>query len=120
MSGCGSLCHAYASAPLPVLQRAVLGVAPLAPGFTEFRFAPQATGVRWAEGRVPTPHGPVEVDWSQPESGAPLAGTLVVPEGTAALCPDGSRLAPGRHELRIAPEESARYSAPPEPRRRSP
>jgi len=108
MSGCGSLCHAYASAPLPVLQRAVLGVAPLAPGFTEFRFAPQATGVRWAEGRVATPHGAVEVTWSQPDSDAPLAATLVVPEGTAARCPDGSRVAPGRHELQIAPEELAR------------
>ena len=107
MSGCGSLCHAYACAPLPVLQRAVLGVAPLAPGFTEFRFAPQGLGVRWAEGRVPTPHGPVEVTWSQPESGAPLAATLVVPEGTTALCPDGGRLAPGRHDLQISAEEGA-------------
>ena len=55
MSGCGSLCHAYACAPLPILQGTVLGVSPLAPGFTEFRFAPQSLGVRWAEGRVPTP-----------------------------------------------------------------
>ena len=107
MSGCGSLCHAYACAPLPVLQRAVLGIAPLAPGFTEFRFAPQGLGVRWAEGRVPTPHGPVEVSWSQREPDAPLAATIVVPEGTTALCPDGRRLAPGRHDLQISPEEGA-------------
>ena len=107
MSGCGSLCHAYACAPLPVLQRAVLGVVPLAPGFTEFRFAPQGVGVRWAEGRVPTPHGPVEVAWSQRESDAPLAATIVVPEGTTALCAGGQRLAPGRHNLQITPEGEA-------------
>ena len=108
MSGCGSLCHAYACAPLPVLQRTVLGVTPLAPGFTEFRFAPQGVGVRWAEGQVPTPHGPVEVTWSQREADAPLAATIVVPEGTTGLCGDGRSLAPGRHSLQIAPEESAR------------
>ena len=105
MSGCGSLCHAYACAPLPILQGTVLGVSPLAPGFAQFRFAPQSLGVRWAEGRVPTPHGPVEVAWSQPDSDGPLAATIVVPEGTTGLCGDGRSLAPGRHSLQIAPEE---------------
>ena len=107
MSGCGSLCHAYACAALPILQGTVLGVSPLAPGFAQFRFAPQSLGVRWAEGRVPTPHGPVEVAWSQRDSDAPLAATIVVPDGTTALCGDGRRLAPGSHSLQIASEGEA-------------
>ena len=82
--------------PLPVLQRAVLGVAPLAPGFTEFRFAPQGTGS--ALGRGPG------ADPARTGGGCPGRSrsrtrrwrpTIVVPEGTTALCPDGRRLAPG-------------------------
>ncbi len=106
MSGCGSLCHAYACAPLPILQSTVLGVSPLRPGFAEFRFAPRSLGVRWAEGRVPTPHGAVEVSWSQRESDGPLAATIVVPEGTVAVYADGRRLEPGTHGLQIAAEET--------------
>ena len=107
MGGCGSLCHAYACAPLPILQSTVLGVSPLRPGFAEFRFAPRSLGVRWAEGQVPTPHGPVEVTWSQGQADGPLEAVIVVPEGTVAVRADGQRLAPGRHTLRITPEETA-------------
>ncbi len=107
MSGCGSLCHAYACAPLPILQGTVLGVSPLRPGFSEFRFAPRGLGIHWAEGRVPTPCGAVEVSWSQREADGPLAATIAVPEGTAAVCADGRRLEPGSHSLQIAPEPSA-------------
>ena len=107
MSGCGSLCHAYACAPLPILQSTVLGVSPLRPGFAEFRFAPRSLGIRWAEGCVPTPYGAVEVAWSQREADGPLAATIVVPEGTVAVCAGGQRLKPGTHGLQIAAEESA-------------
>ena len=107
MSGCGSLCHAYACAPLPILQSTVLGVTPLSPGFAEFRFAPRGPGIRWAEGKVPTPHGGVEVAWSQRESDEPLEATIAVPEGAVAVCADGRRLGAGTHGLRIAAEESA-------------
>ena len=107
MSGCGSLCHAYACAPLPILQSTVLGVRPLSPGFAEFLFAPRGLGIRWAEGRVPTPCGAAEVSWSQRGAEGPLAATISVPDGTVAVCADGQRLGPGSHSLQIAPEHSA-------------
>ena len=41
----------------------VLGIQPPAPGFAQFRIAPQPCGLCRAEGKVPTPHGAVSVRW---------------------------------------------------------
>ena len=56
---------------------------------------------------MPTPHGAVEVAWSQRESDEPLEATIAVPEGAVAVCADGRRLGAGIHGLRIAAAESA-------------
>jgi hypothetical protein len=38
-----------------------LGVTPAEPGYAVARIAPRLGALAWAEGRVPTPHGPISV-----------------------------------------------------------
>lgn len=59
-----SKCHAWSGTPTFDLSTEVLGVAPAAPGFRRLRIAPQIAGLRWANGRYPTPLGDVQVAWT--------------------------------------------------------
>ena len=48
-----------------VLTNYVLGIRPLEPGYAVFAADPIAVpGLTWAKGRVPTPHGFIDVEWS--------------------------------------------------------
>ena len=62
------------------ISAAVLGVRPTAPGWSEFVFDPQAPeSITRAEGRVPTPHGIIEVKWWR--EGGELRRELRIPDG---------------------------------------
>lgn len=74
--------HAWGAAPANILPRQVLGVQPLAPGFARIAIQPQPGPLTWAEGKVPTPRGPVRVRFERP-SGA-FALTLEIPADTTA------------------------------------
>ncbi|MDR1531037.1 MAG: hypothetical protein LBS62_02425 [Clostridiales bacterium] len=56
-------CHAWGALALYELPSAVLGVRPGKPGYAEIIVAPTAGYMTWAEGRVITPRGMVEVSW---------------------------------------------------------
>jgi hypothetical protein len=56
-----SLCHGWSAGPAVWLHRAVLGVTPAATGFTTIRFRPALGALAWAEGTIPSPHGPIHV-----------------------------------------------------------
>lgn len=58
-----SLCHAWSAHPALEFLTRVLGVTPLAPGFTEIEIAPQRCGLTHASGSVCTPRGNVAVSW---------------------------------------------------------
>jgi len=73
--------HAWGAAPGNLLPRYVLGVEPLEPGFKTFRIAPQTAGLTHAKGKVPTPHGPIEVSWKI--EGGKCILEFSFPEGTA-------------------------------------
>jgi hypothetical protein len=102
-----SLCHGFSATPVYQLSTEALGVAPLVPGFTRFRVAPQPVDLEWARGVVPTVRGDVEVAWQR--AGTRIALDLAVPDGSEAtiVAPSGYRLAgsgrlgPGRHRLRM-------------------
>ena len=85
--GSASLCHGFSSAPAAFLQSAVLGVAPLAPGFSRFRFAPCTPEIGFAQGTVPTPHGAIRCSWRL-EKGQ-ISAELHVPEKCSAETPAG-------------------------------
>jgi hypothetical protein len=77
-----SWCHAWGAFPAYLLQAYVLGVRPLEPGFKKALIAPQLADLTWAEGKVPTPHGPIAVRVERDEAGLTVQVTL--PEGAAA------------------------------------
>jgi len=54
-------CHAWGAHPIFHLFATVLGVRPAAPGMAEVTVNPQLGGLRWAEGTLRTPHGPLRV-----------------------------------------------------------
>ncbi len=59
-----AIAQSAACTPPYVLNRTVLGVRPTALGFKRCRIAPQPGTLEWARGKVPTPLGDIEVQWS--------------------------------------------------------
>jgi hypothetical protein len=54
----GSACHGWSAGPTYSLLARVIGIRPLEPGFARILVAPEPADLAWAEGTVPTPHGP--------------------------------------------------------------
>lgn len=88
--------HAWGAAPANLLPRHVLGVTAHEPGWRSARISPRTGGLRHARGKVPTPRGPIHIEWKDGESFT-LKATL--PEGVSAAVdlPAGDR----RGSLRV-------------------
>ena len=88
-----SLCHAWGASPVYLLGRYYLGVAPTAPGFRQYEVRPALGGLKWMKGKVPTPHGEIEVSVADGEvtvKGVPdCTGTLHWNGKTTAIPPSG-------------------------------
>jgi hypothetical protein len=55
--------HAWGAAPANLFPRYVLGLQASAPGWTRARIRPHPGALAHAAGRIPTPRGPVSIDW---------------------------------------------------------
>lgn len=81
--------HAWGAAPANLLPRMILGVEPLKPGYAQALIWPRCAGksaagvLSWARGKVPTPKGPISVDWLQSAAGFQM--TIELPPQTSAL-----------------------------------
>jgi alpha-L-rhamnosidase len=73
--------HAWGAAPANLLSRFVLGAQPLAPGWKRARIVPRVGNLAFAKGKVPTPMGPVFVDWKNNKT---FTLSLVLPKGMKA------------------------------------
>jgi alpha-L-rhamnosidase len=60
-----SLAHGWASGPTSALSKYVLGVRPVTAGYKTWLIEPQPGDVLWANGRVPTPYGSIDVEWEK-------------------------------------------------------
>ncbi|HEX3785628.1 MAG TPA: alpha-L-rhamnosidase C-terminal domain-containing protein [Pseudonocardiaceae bacterium] len=79
--GATSLAHGWSTGPTSALSEYVLGITPTSPGYADWQVAPQPGDLAWAQGRAPTPHGPLTVKWSQ---GAGRFGLdVTAPPGTS-------------------------------------
>jgi hypothetical protein len=81
-----SVDHRWGAGPAYLLPQYVLGVTPTSPGFATWRIDPHRVDLEWAQGRVPTPAGPLSTWWEVDGDPADIdAMTLVVdaPPGTA-------------------------------------
>lgn len=97
-----SLAHGWSTAPTSALSAYVLGVRPDTAGYRTWTVQPQPGSLGWAEGRIPTPHGPITVRWSRSHGRFTL--TVTVPRGTSgtvtvpvtgAVTVDGKKAATG-------------------------
>jgi hypothetical protein len=73
-----SHCHGWSAAPTFFLSTYVLGVQPTGIGFASALIAPHPGDVRWCRGRVPTPHGDIEVQW-ETQDGQPFTLRVQAP-----------------------------------------
>ncbi len=54
-------CHAWGAHPLYHFFATLLGVRPTSPGMATVSIRPNLGGLEWAEGTLPTPHGPIHI-----------------------------------------------------------
>lgn len=119
-----SYCHAWSAGPAYFLSTCQLGVRPASPGLRKVRIAPEPADLDWARGRVPTPHGEVEVSWEKKGREFNLAVTLpkgveadaVLPASYRILNAEGQGIigqgtAEGRSTVRLGKGASARVTA---------
>jgi len=73
--------HAWGAAPANLLPRYILGAQPLTPGWKQAGIRPHTGTLTSAKGKVPTPSGPIEVEW---KNGASFEMKLSLPKGMTA------------------------------------
>lgn len=73
--------HAWGAAPANLLPRYVLGVRPLVPGWKKAIISPNPGYLEFAKGKVPTPQGPILIDWKNADS---FEISITLPEGMPA------------------------------------
>jgi hypothetical protein len=71
--------HAWGAAPANLLPRFVLGAQPLSPGWSRVLIRPHTGTLAFAAGKIPTPRGPVTVNWKR---GPGFTLTYRLPPGT--------------------------------------
>jgi alpha-L-rhamnosidase len=98
-----SHCHGSSSGPAAWLHAAVLGVTPDKAGFAAIAFNPALGDLEWAEGAIPTPHGPIHVSLRRREGGRPKA-ELIVPDGVEVRIREDTRQA---WAIEVAPYASS-------------
>ncbi|TWT78826.1 Bacterial alpha-L-rhamnosidase [Planctomycetes bacterium CA13] len=74
--------HAWGAAPANLLPRYILGAEALTPGWEVARIRPCIGGLKYAKGKVPTPRGPIEIDWTL--EGELLELSVALPPGMTA------------------------------------
>ncbi|WP_370479467.1 alpha-L-rhamnosidase-related protein [Tamlana flava] len=80
-----SLCHAWGASPIYLFGRYYLGVEPTTPGYSNYTIKPNLGGLKWMEGKVPTPNGSVNLYCSAQEIKVVASegkGTLIIKSKT--------------------------------------
>ena len=84
-----SLCHAWGASPIYLLGKYYLGVSPTSPGYETYTVQPQLGGLQWMQGKVPTPHGDIDLYVSAKQIkiiGATGTGTLKFKSKIKPVC----------------------------------
>ena len=94
--------HAWGAAPANLFPRFILGAQPSSPGWATATIRPCPGGLKHAKGKVPTPRGPIHIDWKQDATFKisldlphDLAASLDLPgtDATSGVYADGKKLA---------------------------
>ncbi|OQR65597.1 alpha-L-rhamnosidase [Streptomyces maremycinicus] len=99
--GYTSMAHGWSTGVLPALTHQLLGARPTAPGYASWEVRPHPGDVTWAQGQLPTPGGPLTVDWTSTATSFTL--TVDAPHGTRGVVslPAGASRAVLRQEGRV-------------------
>ncbi|MGY5355626.1 alpha-L-rhamnosidase-related protein [Wenyingzhuangia sp. IMCC45467] len=76
-----SLCHAWGASPIYLFGKYYLGVQPISAGYETYTIEPNLGGLKWMEGKVPTPKGNIELRISTKEMNIKTVsgeGTLII------------------------------------------
>ena len=89
-----SMAHGWASGIVPALTNYILGVVPSGPGFSVYTIKPIPGDVEWAKGVVPTPNGPITVNWQQNQALGLFYLTATAPAGSQgrSMCQSQTRV----------------------------
>lgn len=101
----GSFCHGWSAGPTHFLPAEILGVKPGEPGWTVIHVDPHPAGLTWARGKIPTPQGPVSVEWRTGEEftltvTVPVRARVSVPQmknGVVSVAASGGPARPVQH-----------------------
>jgi hypothetical protein len=77
-----SMAHGWSTGIVPALTNYILGIIPTGPGFSTYTIKPVPGDVQWAKGVVPTPKGPITVNWEQNQVHGLFLLTASAPAGT--------------------------------------
>ncbi|PMD17076.1 glycoside hydrolase family 78 protein [Hyaloscypha hepaticicola] len=77
-----SMAHGWGTGIVPVLTNYILGVIPSGHGFSIYTIKPVPGDIEWAKGVVPTPKGPITVNWQQKKVLGLFFLTATAPAGT--------------------------------------
>ena len=103
--------HVWGSAPANIIPRYLMGIRPLAPGFTKALIAPQPGNLTAANITVPTVHGTIAESWSR--KGRNISMTVTVPPGITARIQLPASLMHGMelqfNGKRITPQRDGKY-----------
>ena len=104
-----SLCHAWGASPIYLFGKYYLGVQPTTPGYKTYEIKPNLGGLKWMEGKVPTPQGTVDLYCSTKEikvNASEGEGTLIFESKTRPSTNSGSITALGnnKYQLKIQPK----------------
>ncbi|GHH87592.1 alpha-L-rhamnosidase [Streptomyces sulfonofaciens] len=78
-----SMAHGWSTGVLPALTHQLLGARPTSPGYATWEVRPHPGDIAWAQGRLPTPHGPLDVAWQN--SRTAFTVTVRAPAGTRGV-----------------------------------
>jgi alpha-L-rhamnosidase len=78
-----SLAHGWAAMPTAALSSLVLGIQPVSPGYATWRIQPRPGDLQWAEGRAPTPKGPIDVAWGHAKTTSQFDMRVSAPADTS-------------------------------------
>jgi hypothetical protein len=106
-----SAAHGWSTGVLPALTNDLLGATPTGPGFATWSVQPHPGTVTWARGQLPTPHGPLQVNWTAGTGRHAFTLTVDAPRGTSGVVSVPTNGEPVRVQLdgrplRVHPEGS--------------
>ncbi|MEP6676504.1 MAG: trehalase family glycosidase [Ferruginibacter sp.] len=108
-----SLCHAWGASPIYLLGKYYLGVKPTLPGYETYSIEPKLGGLKWMEGKVPTPNGDIEVYCSNTDikvKSATGTGTLIFKSTSKPSGKDMNIIPKGNNMYEVTMEKDKLYS----------